>query len=174
MKKIILLVIVFGVLITGACSLDYNRVKKGEKPIFTFDKKEYEYANGKVYEYTGVLYKIVDAKEISDFNNVMASFIFKETKSFVIKTTDKIDMQGNITNTQVSGSFYVENSSVKTEYNKAWVDVDENTIIIKNSTKKVTTKESIRSGDIVQVAFKEVKKGELELRGIAKFVVILD
>lgn len=174
MKKLIVLVIFFLVAATAACSLDYNRVKSGEKPIFTFQKKEYKYANGNVYEYTGVLYKVVDAREISDFNNVTANIIFKETKSFEIKSNDLIDMQGDITNIQVSGSFYVENSSVKTEYNKAWVDVDDSTIIIKNSTKKVTNKESIKSGDVVQVAFKEVKKGNLELRGIAKFIVILD
>ena len=175
MKKIIILVIVFIIVVTAICSLDYNRVKNKERPIFTFQIKEYKYAGGSVYEYTGPLYKIVDAREISDFENIMLSTIFKKTKTFDILATDKIDIRAYVSNKQLDGSLYIEKNMLnQTGYNEVWVDIDDSTIIFNNTTKKIVTKDSIGARALVEVAFREVYVDKDPIRGVAKFIVILD
>jgi len=174
MKKIIIFVIFLIVVISAICSLDYNRVKNNEMPIFTFQMKEYKYAGGSVYEYVGTLYKIVDAREISDFENVMLSTMFEKTKSFDISASDNIDMRGNISNKQLDGSLYIEKNTIpQTGYTDCWIDIDKSTIIFNNVTKKIVTKESIPDNAIIEVAFREVNKEKTPIRGVAKFIVIL-
>lgn len=175
MKKLIIILIVLVIVISAMCSFDYNRVKAGEKPIFAISTKSYNYEMGTVYEYSGFLYKIVDAREISDFSNIMVSTVFKKTKSFDILAGEELDMRGSITNNQMNGSILVENTLTdKTEYKVAWVDINDSTIILSNKTKKIIDRRSIPNSATVEVAFTKVYKNEDPIRGVAKFIILLD
>lgn len=57
-KKIIMIIFVLIVLIIIFATVDYNRVKNGEQPIFS--KKTGTLMDGGTVEYTGFGYKIID------------------------------------------------------------------------------------------------------------------
>ncbi len=175
MKKLIVFIILVIIAASVFCAVDYNKVMYRNKPIFIFKTNEYDYRLGKVYEYIGLGYKIIDATAISDYTNISVSTIFKKTKSFAINVGEKVDLRGYVQNRKVSGSLQVENNIPnETQYNEAWVDIDDNTIILDNKTGKITTEDSITDNVRLEIAFSKTYTDESPIRGVARFIIILD
>lgn len=175
MKKLIVFIILVVIVASVFCAVDYNKVKNRNKPMFIFKTNQYEYRTGIVYEYIGLGYKITDATEISDYTNISVNTIFKKIKTFAVKSGEKIDLRGYVKNKKVSGSILVENNlKNETGYDEAWVDVNNNTIIFDSRTGKITTLDSISDNTNLEVAFIKTYPDESPIRGIAKFIIILD
>ncbi len=176
MKKIIVfLIIVVLVMAVVFYAIDYNRVKKGELPKFTFKTESYVYMKGKVYEHVGLLYKIFDAREISDYQNVYSGTIFNSVRSYSIVTGETVSIRGHVTNRKVDGSIYVKTDvNNETEYNEAWVEIDKDTIILRRSSGLVTTEASLKDSARLEIGFKSVEKDSSPTTGVAKFIIILD
>ncbi|MNI49714.1 hypothetical protein D3C73_1043360 [compost metagenome] len=130
---------------------------------------------GNVYEYIGLGYKIIDATEISDYSNITAGTIFKRVKSYSIVAGEKIDIRGYVTNRKINGSIYVKNNNInETDYDEAWVEINDDTIILDRATGKITSVDNINSNVRLEVSFRDTYTNETPARGVAKFIIILD
>ncbi|MCX8074442.1 MAG: hypothetical protein N2749_02510 [Clostridia bacterium] len=175
MRRLVLVVCLIIVLIIIALFIDYSKLKKGEKPEFVFKTNIYTYNNGKVYEYIGAGYKLIDYSGVSDYTNIGFNIIFNKVKETQVNPSLKVDIRGKVENKMLNGGLLIKsNVSGATNYDYAWIEITQNTIIKHLSTGKLTRADNINSTQILEVGFDGAVTKSYPVRAKAKYITILD